>query len=66
MPDGERILTWTQLYTLDQVPEHLIVVGSAVTERRGPLRLDPIAAARSDHPDLGPRGSECCVPVTDC
>jgi pyruvate/2-oxoglutarate dehydrogenase complex dihydrolipoamide dehydrogenase (E3) component len=31
MPDGERILTWTQLYTLDQTPEHLIVVGSGVT-----------------------------------
>lgn len=31
MPDGERILTWTQLYTLDTVPEHLIVVGSGVT-----------------------------------
>ncbi|MFM9876352.1 MAG: NAD(P)H-quinone dehydrogenase [Rhodoglobus sp.] len=31
MPDGERILTWTQLYTLDEVPEHLIVVGSGVT-----------------------------------
>jgi dihydrolipoamide dehydrogenase len=31
MPDGERIFTWTQLYTLDQVPEHLIVVGSGVT-----------------------------------
>ncbi len=31
VPDGERILTWTQLYTLDQVPEHLIVVGSGVT-----------------------------------
>lgn len=31
MPDGERILTWTQLYTLDHVPEHLIVVGSGVT-----------------------------------
>lgn len=30
-PDGERILTWTQLYTLDSVPEHLIVVGSGVT-----------------------------------
>lgn len=30
-PDGERILTWTQLYTLDAVPEHLIVVGSGVT-----------------------------------
>jgi len=31
VPDGERILTWTQLYTLDEVPEHLIVVGSGVT-----------------------------------
>ena len=30
-PDGERILTWTQLYTLEAVPEHLIVVGSGVT-----------------------------------
>ncbi|MBX3067252.1 MAG: NAD(P)H-quinone dehydrogenase [Cryobacterium sp.] len=31
MPDGERILTWTQLYSLESVPEHLIVVGSGVT-----------------------------------
>ncbi|HEY1105883.1 MAG TPA: NAD(P)H-quinone dehydrogenase [Agromyces sp.] len=31
VPDGERILTWTQLYSLQQVPEHLIVVGSGVT-----------------------------------
>jgi dihydrolipoamide dehydrogenase len=31
MPDGERILTWTQLYSLQAVPEHLIVVGSGVT-----------------------------------
>ncbi|MDO7881090.1 NAD(P)H-quinone dehydrogenase [Antiquaquibacter soli] len=30
-PDGERILTWTQLYALQEVPEHLIVVGSGVT-----------------------------------
>jgi dihydrolipoamide dehydrogenase len=30
-PDGERILTWTQLYSLESVPEHLIVVGSGVT-----------------------------------
>jgi len=30
-PDGERILTWTQLYDLVEVPEHLIVVGSGVT-----------------------------------
>ena len=31
IPDGERILTWTQLYNLKAVPEHLIVVGSGVT-----------------------------------
>ncbi|AZH84406.1 NAD(P)H-quinone dehydrogenase [Plantibacter sp. PA-3-X8] len=31
LPDGERILTWTQLYNLTSVPEHLIVVGSGVT-----------------------------------
>lgn len=30
-PDGERILTWEQVYDLDDVPERLIVVGSGVT-----------------------------------
>lgn len=30
-PDGERILTWQQLYNLQDVPEHLVVVGSGVT-----------------------------------
>lgn len=30
-PDGERIMSWTQLYNLKTVPEHLIVVGSGVT-----------------------------------
>ena len=30
-PDGERIFNWTQIYTLTEVPEHLIVVGSGVT-----------------------------------
>lgn len=30
-PDGERILTWTQLYDLDTLPERLVVVGSGVT-----------------------------------
>jgi dihydrolipoamide dehydrogenase len=30
-PDGKRIFTWTQLYNLDEVPEHMIVVGSGVT-----------------------------------
>ena len=30
-PDGERILTWEQIYDLDGEPERLIVVGSGVT-----------------------------------
>ncbi|KRV46948.1 flavoprotein disulfide reductase [Wenjunlia vitaminophila] len=30
-PDGERILTWTQVYDLDELPAELIVVGSGVT-----------------------------------
>jgi pyruvate/2-oxoglutarate dehydrogenase complex dihydrolipoamide dehydrogenase (E3) component len=30
-PDGERILTWTQLYGLTELPERLIVIGSGVT-----------------------------------
>ncbi len=31
MPDGERILTWQQIYDLQELPEKLIVVGSGVT-----------------------------------
>ena len=31
MPDGERILTWEHLYSLDDVPARLIVIGSGVT-----------------------------------
>lgn len=30
-PDGERILTWRQVYDIDELPTHLIVVGSGVT-----------------------------------
>lgn len=30
-PDGERILTWEQVYSLTELPEKLIVVGSGVT-----------------------------------
>jgi NAD(P)H dehydrogenase (quinone) len=30
-PDGERILTWTQVYGLGELPDRLIVVGSGVT-----------------------------------
>lgn len=31
VPDGERILTWEQVYALREIPEHMIVVGSGVT-----------------------------------
>ena len=30
-PDGERILSWEQVYDLAELPDHLIVVGSGVT-----------------------------------
>ncbi|WP_028659597.1 NAD(P)H-quinone dehydrogenase [Nocardioides insulae] len=30
-PDGERILTWEQVYDLTDLPTHMIVVGSGVT-----------------------------------
>jgi dihydrolipoamide dehydrogenase len=30
-PDGERILTWEQVYELEELPERLIVIGSGVT-----------------------------------
>jgi pyruvate/2-oxoglutarate dehydrogenase complex dihydrolipoamide dehydrogenase (E3) component len=30
-PDGERILTWQQIYGLRELPERLVVVGSGVT-----------------------------------
>ncbi|GAA4694802.1 dihydrolipoamide dehydrogenase [Phytohabitans rumicis] len=31
VPDGERILTWRQVYDLPELPDHLIVIGSGVT-----------------------------------
>jgi pyruvate/2-oxoglutarate dehydrogenase complex dihydrolipoamide dehydrogenase (E3) component len=31
LPDGDRILTWKQLYALTELPKRLIVVGSGVT-----------------------------------
>lgn len=30
-PDGDRILTWRQLYDMPELPGHLVVVGSGVT-----------------------------------
>jgi dihydrolipoamide dehydrogenase len=31
VPDGERILTWQQIYSLNDLPERIIVIGSGVT-----------------------------------
>ena len=31
VPDGERILSWRDVYELDDLPEHLVVIGSGVT-----------------------------------
>ena len=31
MPDGERILTWEQVYDIAEVPSRMVVVGSGVT-----------------------------------
>jgi dihydrolipoamide dehydrogenase len=31
MPDGERILSWREVYDLTELPEHLVVIGSGVT-----------------------------------
>ena len=31
VPDGERILSWRDVYELRELPEHLVVVGSGVT-----------------------------------
>ncbi|HEY3736297.1 MAG TPA: NAD(P)H-quinone dehydrogenase [Jatrophihabitans sp.] len=31
VPDGERILSWRDVYDLDDLPEHLVVIGSGVT-----------------------------------
>ncbi|MBT9257970.1 NAD(P)H-quinone dehydrogenase [Phycicoccus sp. MAQZ13P-2] len=31
VPDGERILTWQQIYDLPELPQRLVVVGSGVT-----------------------------------
>jgi NAD(P)H dehydrogenase (quinone) len=30
-PDGERILSWRDVYELTELPEHLVVIGSGVT-----------------------------------
>jgi pyruvate/2-oxoglutarate dehydrogenase complex dihydrolipoamide dehydrogenase (E3) component len=44
VPDGERILTWTQVYTLTELPERLIVVGSGVTGAEFASAYDALGA----------------------
>lgn len=43
-PDGERILTWKQVYGLTDLPEHLIVVGSGVTGAEFASAYDALGA----------------------
>ena len=43
-PDGERILTWKQLYDLDTLPERLVVVGSGVTGAEFASAYDALGA----------------------
>jgi dihydrolipoamide dehydrogenase len=43
-PDGERILTWTQLYELDRLPDRLVVVGSGVTGAEFASAYDALGA----------------------
>jgi NAD(P)H dehydrogenase (quinone) len=44
VPDGERILTWTQVYELSELPERLIVVGSGVTGAEFASAYDALGA----------------------
>ena len=43
-PDGERILTWTQLYCLTELPRRLVVVGSGVTGAEFASAYDALGA----------------------
>ncbi len=43
-PDGERILTWTQVYELAELPERLIVIGSGVTGAEFASAYDALGA----------------------
>jgi NAD(P)H dehydrogenase (quinone) len=45
LPDGERILSWTQLYGLAELPERLIVVGSGVTGAEFASAYDALGAS---------------------
>jgi len=43
-PDGKRILTWTQLYDLPELPSRLVVVGSGVTGAEFASAYDALGA----------------------
>ena len=43
-PDGERILTWTQVYELTELPKRLIVIGSGVTGAEFASAYDALGA----------------------
>jgi NAD(P)H dehydrogenase (quinone) len=43
-PDGERILSWEQVYDLEELPERLIVVGSGVTGAEFASAYDALGA----------------------
>ena len=56
VPDGERILSWTQAYNITDVPEHMIVVGSGVTGAEFASAYRRLGAAVT----LVSSGSRCC------
>ena len=56
-PDGERILSWRELYDLTELPEHLVVVGSGVTGAEFASRRTARWACRSR---WCPAATGCC------
>ena len=52
-PDGERILTWEQVYDLTELPSHLVVVGSGVTGAE--FASAYLALGAGGHPGVQPR-----------
>ena len=56
-PDGERILTWEQVYDLTEVPDQLIVVGSG-RDRRGVRQRLPRPRRRRS--PWSPAATGCC------
>ena len=55
-PDGERILTWQQIYDLDTLPERLVVVGSGVTG----AELAQAYLGLGSRSCSSPRATACC------